>query len=112
VLALGEVDDEKYATAAGPSISASPSSRYRYPEILPSGICTYEHVVATFRTATCRPGGRVPGEDPNVEIPIPVRHVRRSKEASPQEDVAVEFGGRYTHVSSTWRAVMDRLQDG
>ncbi|MDQ7850943.1 MAG: CO dehydrogenase/CO-methylating acetyl-CoA synthase complex subunit beta, partial [Armatimonadota bacterium] len=47
VLALGEVDEEKYATAAGainfgfPVIADTP-----IPQILPSGICTYEHVVS------------------------------------------------------------------
>lgn len=47
VLALGEVSDEWYATAAGainygfPIISYTP-----IPEILPTGICMYEHVVS------------------------------------------------------------------
>ncbi len=47
VLALGEVTDEWYATAAGainygfPTIADSD-----IPEILPTGVCTYEHVVS------------------------------------------------------------------
>ncbi|MHC5037059.1 MAG: acetyl-CoA decarbonylase/synthase complex subunit alpha/beta [Planctomycetota bacterium] len=47
VLAFGEIDDEKYAQAAGainygfPAIADTP-----IPEILPTGVCTYEHVVA------------------------------------------------------------------
>ncbi|MHC4601622.1 MAG: acetyl-CoA decarbonylase/synthase complex subunit alpha/beta, partial [Planctomycetota bacterium] len=47
VLALGEIDDVKYAQAAGainygfPAIADTP-----IPEILPTGVCTYEHVVA------------------------------------------------------------------
>ncbi|MEW6007230.1 MAG: LAGLIDADG family homing endonuclease [bacterium] len=47
VLALGEVSDEWYATAAGainygfPVISYTP-----IPEILPTGVCMYEHVVS------------------------------------------------------------------
>ncbi|TET37919.1 MAG: CO dehydrogenase/CO-methylating acetyl-CoA synthase complex subunit beta [Planctomycetota bacterium] len=47
VLALGEVTDEWYATAAGvinygfPTIADSD-----IPQILPTGVCTYEHVVS------------------------------------------------------------------
>ncbi|MEW6481492.1 MAG: acetyl-CoA decarbonylase/synthase complex subunit alpha/beta [bacterium] len=47
ILALGEVSDEWYATAAGainygfPVISYTP-----IPEILPTGVCMYEHVVS------------------------------------------------------------------
>ena len=47
VVALGEVTDEWYATAAGainygfPTIADSD-----IPEILPTGVCTYEHVVS------------------------------------------------------------------
>ncbi len=47
VLAFGEVTDKKYATAAGaisygfPTIADTP-----IPEILPTGVCTYEHVVS------------------------------------------------------------------
>ncbi|MEW6621316.1 MAG: acetyl-CoA decarbonylase/synthase complex subunit alpha/beta [bacterium] len=47
VLALGEVSDEWYATAAGainygfPTISYTP-----IPQILPTGVCMYEHVVS------------------------------------------------------------------
>ena len=47
VLALGEVDDEKYATAAGAINFGFPViADTDIPEILPSGICSYEHVVA------------------------------------------------------------------
>lgn len=48
VLALNEVSDKKYATAAGaisygfPTIADTP-----IPEILPTGVCTYEHVVSS-----------------------------------------------------------------
>jgi len=47
VLALGDVTDEWYANAAGainwgfPTIADTP-----IPEVLPTGICTYEHVVS------------------------------------------------------------------
>jgi len=49
VMALDEVDDEKYAAAAGcinwgyPTIADTD-----IPEVLPTGICTYEHVVSNI----------------------------------------------------------------
>src|SRR3990172_160451 len=47
VLALGEVDDEKYATAAGAINFGFPIiADTDIPQILPTGICTYEHVVS------------------------------------------------------------------
>src|SRR3989304_2167573 len=47
VLALGEVNDEKYATAAGAINFGFPViADTDIPQILPSGICTYEHVVS------------------------------------------------------------------
>ena len=47
VLALGEVDAEKYAAAAGALNYGFPViADTNIPEILPSGITTYEHVVA------------------------------------------------------------------
>ena len=42
VLALGEVDDEKYATAAGAINYGFPTiANTDIPEILPTGVCTY-----------------------------------------------------------------------
>jgi len=47
VLALGEVDAEKYAAAAGAISYGFPTiADTDIPQILPSGICTYEHVVS------------------------------------------------------------------
>ena len=47
VLALGDVDDQKYATAAGAINFGFPViADTDIPEILPTGICTYEHVVS------------------------------------------------------------------
>ena len=49
VMALGDVTDEWYANAAGainwgfPTIADTP-----IPEVLPTGICTYEHVVSNI----------------------------------------------------------------
>ncbi|MFH1449128.1 MAG: acetyl-CoA decarbonylase/synthase complex subunit alpha/beta [bacterium] len=47
VLALGEVSDEWYATAAGAINYGFPVISYSdIPEILPTGVCLYEHVVS------------------------------------------------------------------
>lgn len=47
VLALGPVDDEKHAQAAGAINYGFPTiSETDIDQILPSGICTYEHVVS------------------------------------------------------------------
>ncbi len=49
MLALGDVTDEWYANAAGainwgfPTIADTP-----IPQVLPTGICTYEHVVSNI----------------------------------------------------------------
>jgi len=47
VMALGEVNDEKYATAAGAINYGFPTiADTDIPQILPTGVCTYEHVVS------------------------------------------------------------------
>lgn len=50
VLALGPVDDEKYATAAGAINYGFPTiADTDIPPILPTGICLYEHVVPNVK---------------------------------------------------------------
>ena len=57
VLALGEVDDLKYATAAGAISFGFPTiADTRIPQILPTGVTTYEHVVSM-------PFDEIPGAD-------------------------------------------------
>ncbi|MBI5870731.1 MAG: CO dehydrogenase/CO-methylating acetyl-CoA synthase complex subunit beta [Actinobacteria bacterium] len=47
VLAMDEVSDKKYATAAGAISYGFPTiADTDIPEILPTGVCTYEHVVS------------------------------------------------------------------
>jgi len=56
-LALGEVDDLKYATAAGAISFGFPTiADTRIPQILPTGVTTYEHVVSM-------PFDEIPGAD-------------------------------------------------
>jgi acetyl-CoA synthase len=117
VLALGEVDDEKYATAAGAINFGFPViADTDIPEILPSGICTYEHVVANVphkdmpsRAVEVR-GVKIR----TVDIPIPVRHGPAFEgERVRKEELAIEFGGKFTRAFEylTSRS-MDQLQDG
>jgi acetyl-CoA synthase len=117
VLALGEVDDEKYATAAGAINFGFPVvADTGIPQILPTGICTYEHVVSGV------PSREMPSRAievrglkiKTVEIPIPVRYGPAFEgERVRKEDVAVEFGGKYTrcyeHLSSR---KMEAIEDG
>jgi len=52
VLALGPVDEEKYATAAGAINYGFPTiADTDIPAILPTGVCLYEHVVPSIQHA-------------------------------------------------------------
>jgi acetyl-CoA synthase len=117
VLALGEVDDEKYATAAGAINFGFPViADTDIPEILPSGICTYEHVVAKVphRDLPARAVEVRGVKIRTVEIPIPVRHGPAFEgERVRKEDLAIEFGGKYTRAFEFLTSrPMDQLQDG
>jgi acetyl-CoA synthase len=99
VLALGEVDDEKYATAAGAISFGFPIiADTAIPEILPSGICRYEHVVSsvTHEEMPAR-AMEVRGLKIKIDkIPVPVRYGPAFEgERVRKEQVAVEFGGKY-----------------
>jgi acetyl-CoA synthase len=117
VLALGEVDDEKYATAAGAINFGFPViADTDIPEILPSGICTYEHVVANVKHEDLAARGiEVRGVKIRcVDIPIPVRHGPAFEgERVRKEDLAVEFGGKYTRAYEYLTSrPMDKVEDG
>jgi acetyl-CoA synthase len=100
VMALGEVTEEKYAAAAGainygfPTIADTP-----IPQILPTGICTYEHVVSSV------PIDRIVEKSLEVrgckikvvKIPIPVAFGAAFEgERIRKEQTHVEFGGSKT----------------
>ena len=100
VMPLGHVTDEWYANAAGainwgfPTIADSP-----IPEVLPTGICTYEHVVSNVphdqivdRAAEVR-GLKVAV----AEVPIPVAYGAAFEgERVRKEDLYLECGGGRT----------------
>jgi acetyl-CoA synthase len=97
VMALGEVTDEKYAAAAGAISYGFPAiADTDIPEILPTGICTYEHVVSNVPidhiVEKCL---EVRGCKVKVtKIPIPVTYgAAFAGERIRKEDTYVEFGG-------------------
>jgi len=117
VLALGEVDDEKYATAAGAINYGFPTiAETEIPEVLPTGICTYEHVVSSVpveemveRAITVR-GLKIK----ITHIPIPVAYSPAFEgERIRKEDMHCEMGGQRTPAFEfcTTRE-MDEVKDG
>jgi acetyl-CoA synthase len=117
VMAMGEVTDEWYATAAGainygfPVIADSD-----IPEILPTGICTYEHVVSKVpHDRIVEKAIEVRGLKIKVaEIPIPVPCSPAFEgERIRKDDMYCEFGGQRT-PSFEWLRMADSgvVEDG
>jgi acetyl-CoA synthase len=102
VLALGEVDDAKYAAAAGCINYGFPTiANTTIPQILPTGICTYEHVVSNVPLdAIVARALDVRGCKIKItEIPIPVSYGAAFEgERIRKEQVHVEFGGNLTEA--------------
>ena len=86
------------------------------PEILPTGICTYEHVVANVPVAEIvSRAAEVRGLTIKVEkVPIPVPFGAGFEgERVRKEDMFVQFGGKYTDAFELLRMVpMDQIEDG
>ncbi len=117
ILPLGYVTDEWYANAAGavnwgfPTIADTP-----IPEILPTGICTYEHVVSNVpHDKIVSKAVEVRGLKVTVhEVPIPVafgpafegKRIRKG-------EWYLECGGNYTPMVE-WATTkrMDEVEDG
>jgi acetyl-CoA synthase len=109
VLALGEVDDLKYAAAAGAINFGFPVvADTVIPQILPTGVTTYEHVVSM-------PWNEIPGADDSekaeqlvqkcievrgvkiqvADVPVPVPYGSAFEgEVVRKADMRAEFGGR------------------
>jgi acetyl-CoA synthase len=128
VLALGEVDDLKYAAAAGAINYGFPViADTRIPQILPTGVTTYEHVISM-------PFNEIDGKDDLeraeklvqkcvetrgvkiklTEVPIPVPYGSAFEgEVVRKADMRVEFGGKYSRAFEYLRMVgMDQVEDG
>jgi len=128
VLALGEVDDLKYAAAAGAINFGFPViADTVIPQILPTGVTTYEHVVSM-------PWNEIKGAD-DVEkaeqlvqkcievrgvkvqvadVPVPVPYGSAFEgEVVRKADMRVEFGGRDSRCFEYLKmAKLDDLTDG
>jgi acetyl-CoA synthase len=128
VLALGEVDDLKYAAAAGAINFGFPViADTVIPEILPTGVATYEHVVSL-------PFNEIDGRDDLeraerlvqkcievrgvkvkiVDVPVPVPYGSAFEgEVVRKADMRIEFGGKYSRAFEYLRmAPLDEVVDG
>ena len=117
VVALGEVTDEWYATAAGainygfPVIADSD-----IPEILPTGVCTYEHVVSNIpHDKIIEKAIEVRGLKIKIsEVPVPVAYSPAFEgERIRKDDMYCEFGGQRTPAFE-WLTMRDssEVEDG
>jgi len=126
VMALGSDDgvdegqlitDEKYATAAGAINFGFPViSDVDLPEILPTGICTYEHVISGIKLddiisrAVELRGLTIKIE--NIPIPVPFGAGFEGERVR-KEDMHVQFGSKYTDAFELLRMrPMDDVEDG
>ncbi len=113
VLALGEVDDLKYAAAAGAINYGFPViADTVIPEILPTGVTTYEHVVsmpfneidgaddlerAERLIQKCIEVRGVKVQVSDVPVPVPYGSAFEG-EVVRKTDMRVEFGGKYSRA--------------
>jgi acetyl-CoA synthase len=93
------ITDEKYATAAGAINFGFPViSDVNIPEILPTGICTYEHVISGIKMDEIISRAiELRGLTIKIEkVPIPVPFGAGFEgERVRKEDMQVQFGGKY-----------------
>ncbi len=117
VLAMGDVSDEWYAAAAGcinygfPTIADTP-----IPEILPTGVCTYEHVVSNIpHKEMVAKAIEVRGLKVTVtEVPVPTAYGPAFEgERIRGDDIYMEAGGGKTlGVELTVSKDMNEVEDG
>jgi acetyl-CoA synthase len=117
VLPFGEVDAEKYSLAAGAINYGFPViADTDIPEILPTGVCTYEHVVSGVPYDTMvEKALEVRGCKVRVtEVPVPVPYGPAFEgERIRKSDMRIEFGGNRTPAFEfvTTRE-LDEISDG
>jgi acetyl-CoA synthase len=117
VLAFGEVSAEKYACAAGAINYGFPVvADTDIPEILPTGVCTYEHVVSSVPyDQIVEKALEVRGCKIQItEVPVPVSYGPAFEgERIRKADVHAEFGGNKTSAFEFATTVdMEEIQDG
>ncbi len=117
VMAFGEVSDEWYANAAGAINWGFPTiSDWDIPEVLPTGICTYEHVVSNVpHDEIVQKAIEVRGLKVNVsKIDIPMSFGPAFEgERVRKDDLFMECGGgRTPGVEVLISKEMDEIEDG
>ena len=115
-LALGEVDHIKYATGAGAINMGFPViADTEIPQILPTGICTYEHVVRELDhvkiVPRCIEVRGVKVNVSNIDIPVPCSAAFEGERVR-REDMQVEFGGKAPAFEYVHMREMDQIEDG
>ncbi len=111
------IDDEKYATAAGAINFGFPViADVGIPEIKPTGICTYEHVISGVKIEEIVSRAiELRGLTIKLEkIPIPVAFGAGFEgERVRKENMQVQFGGKYTDGFELLRMKpMEEVEDG
>jgi len=117
VLAMGEVTPDKYAAAAGAINYGFPViADTDIPQILPTGVCTYEHVVSNVsHEIMVERALEVRGCKIKItKVPIPVPYGAAFEgERIRKADVKVEFGGnRSTAFEFVTTVGLDEINDG
>ena len=117
VLAFGPIDDEKHAQAAGAINFGFPTlAETDIDQILPTGICTYEHVVSNVPWDTMvEKALEVRGCKINItKVPIPVSYGPAFEgERIRKANMHVEFGGNRTVAFEFVTSVdLDKINDG
>jgi acetyl-CoA synthase len=117
VMAFGPVSDEWYANAAGAINWGFPTiSDYDIPEVLPTGICTYEHVVSNIpHEEIVQKAIEVRGLKVNIaKIDIPMSFGPAFEgERIRKDDLFMECGGgRTSGVEVLISKELDEVQDG
>jgi len=117
IMAFGPVSDEWYANAAGAINWGFPTiSDWDIPQVLPTGICTYEHVVSNVpHDEIVQKAIEVRGLKVNVtKIDIPMSFGPAFEgERIRKDDLFMECGGgRTTGVEVLISKDMDEVEDG
>jgi len=117
VLALGEVTPDKYAAAAGAINYGFPViADTDIPQILPTGVCTYEHIVSNVpHESLVERALEVRGCKVKItKVPIPVPYGPAfAGERIRKADAQVEFGGnKTTAFEFVTMADLEQINDG
>jgi len=116
-LALGPLDDKKYATGAGAINMGFPViADTDIPEIRPTGICTYEHLVKEKDykkiVSTCIEVRGVKVKVSNIPIPVAYSAAFEGERVR-REQMYAQFGGKYSDAFEYVRSKkLDEIEDG